>query len=90
MERFLSAGRINRAHRFKIHVDLGGVTGYVAPIIGKEPADSFAWVSADDVPAFIRSESPLSLEGPLFCTELVSPVWGKSAQGPSPGGSKSK
>ena len=90
MEHFRSAGRINRAHRFKIHVDLGGVTGLIAPIIGKEPADSLAWVSADEVPAFIRSESPLSLEGPLFRTELVSPVWGKSASGSLPGSSKSK
>jgi hypothetical protein len=90
IERFRSAGRTNRAHRFKIHVDLGGIAGFIAPIIGKEPADSLAWVSADDVPAFIRSESPLSLEGPLFRTELVSPVWGKSATGSSPENSRSK
>jgi hypothetical protein len=82
MERFRSAGRVNHAHRFKIHVDLGGMAGIIAPILGKEPADSFAWVSADEVPAFIKSESPLYLDGPPLRTELVSPVWDPSDSTP--------
>ncbi len=82
-ERFRSAGRINQAHRFLIHVDLGGMMGLVAPMLGKEPADSYAWVSADEVPAFIKSESPLYLGGPVLRTELVSPVWSKSSTDPS-------
>ena len=78
VERFRSAGRTNRANRFKIHVELGGVAGVVAPFVGKEPADSYAWVSADEVPAFIKSENPMLLDGPLFRTELISPVWSKT------------
>lgn len=74
-DRFRSAGRINHAHRFRIHVQVGGVAGVVAPLIGKQPPDSLAWVSAEEVPAFIRSESPLTMEGPLLRTELVGPVW---------------
>ncbi len=74
-EKFRSAGRVNYANRYRIHVELGGVAGVIAPMIGKVPADSFAWVSAEGVPAFIKSVSPLYVDGPVLRTELVSPVW---------------
>ncbi len=82
-ESFHSAGRINHAHRFVIHADLGGIMGMIAPMLGKSPADSYAWVSGDEVPAFIRSESPLYLGGPVLRTELVSPVWNRSTPDPA-------
>ena len=81
LEDFRSAGQRNKAQRYRIHVDLGGLAGVIAPVIGKEPSDSFVWVGAGQVPAFIKSENPLYLGGPLLRTELVSPVWGQS--GPS-------
>jgi hypothetical protein len=83
-ERFHSAGRSNLANRFRIHVDLGGLAGVIAPMLGKQPADSFAWVSADAVPAFIKSENPGSLDGPLLRTELITPVWNQPGTDPSP------
>lgn len=82
-ESFRSAGRVNHAHRFVIHADLGGIMGLIAPMLGKSPADSYAWVSGDEVPAFIRSESPLYLGGPVLRTELVSPVWDRSIPDPA-------
>ena len=75
MDNFRSAGLRNRAQRYRVHVELGGLTGVVAPIIGKEPADSVIWVGAGQVPAFIKSESPLYLGGPLLRTELIGPSW---------------
>jgi hypothetical protein len=74
-ETFVSAGRRNKALRFKIHVEIGGITGVVAPMVGKEPPDTHVWISAGQVPAFIRSEEPLYYGGPVLRTELVSPVW---------------
>jgi hypothetical protein len=82
-EGFHSAGRLNHAHRFVIHADLGGIMGLVAPMLGKSPADSYAWVSGDEVPAFIRSESALYLGGPVLRTELASPVWNRSIPDPA-------
>jgi hypothetical protein len=82
-ESFRSAGRVNYAHRFVIHADLGGIMGLIAPMLGKAPADSYAWVSGDEVPAFIRSESPLYLGGPVLRTELVSPVWNRNVPDPA-------
>jgi len=82
-ESFRSAGRVNHAHRFVIHADLGGIMGVIAPMLGKAPADSYAWVSGDEVPAFLRSESPVYLGGPVLRTELVSPVWNRSIPDPA-------
>jgi hypothetical protein len=82
-EGFHSAGRLNHAHRFVIHADLGGIMGLVAPMLGKSPADSYAWVSGDEVPAFIRSESAVYLGGPVLRTELASPVWNRSIPDPA-------
>jgi hypothetical protein len=77
-ESFVSAGRGNKAHKFKIHVEMGGITGVIAPMIGKDPPDTHVWISAGDVPAFIRSEEPLYYGGPVLRTELVSPIWPKT------------
>jgi len=72
---FRSAGTPNKALRFKVHVEMGGITGVVAPLIGKEPPDAHVWIGVGEVPAFIRSEALLYLGGPILRTELVSPVW---------------
>ena len=72
---FVSAGRPNKAFRFVIHVEIGGILGTIAPLVGKEPPDTHVWISAGEVPAFIRSEEPLYLGGPILRTELISPVW---------------
>lgn len=74
-ETFRVAGVPNQALRLKIHVELGGLMGVVAPVIGKEPADSYVWISTRQVPAFMKSETPLFLGGPQLRTELANPVW---------------
>ena len=77
---FMSAGRPNKAVRFVIHVEIGGMTGVIAPLIGKEPPDIHVWVSIGEVPAFVKSEEPLYMGGPMLRTELVSPVWPGEAE----------
>lgn len=71
---FMSAGRPNKAVRFVVHVEIGGLTGVIAPLIGKEPPDTRVWIGAGEVPAFIKSEEPLYEGGPMWRTELISPV----------------
>ncbi|WP_419804802.1 hypothetical protein [Terriglobus sp.] len=75
IDHFTSAGLRNTAERYRIHIDIGGFAGLVAPMIGKEPADAVAWVSGKQVPAFLKSENPLYLGGPTLRTELIDPVW---------------
>ena len=72
---FTSAGLRNTAQRYRIHIDVGGIAGLVAPMVGKQPEDAVAWVSGKQVPAFVKSETPLYFGGPLLRTELIGPMW---------------
>ncbi len=67
---------IGDSHReatdYIIHVELGGMTGIVAPIIGKQPADFHIWIYGGPTPAFIREEGQLYLGGPIWRIEQIS------------------
>jgi hypothetical protein len=72
-----SVGGLQRsATDFKIHVELGGIAGAIAPIIGKEPEDFHIWIMPGDPPAFIREEGELYLGGPIWRIEQISPTFG--------------
>ena len=69
-------GRTSRkAIRYVVKVDIGGITGVLASLLGKEPPDSSVWILGGEAPAFVKSESPMFVGGPLWRIELVSPVW---------------
>jgi hypothetical protein len=72
---FTLAGTTRRAVHYILKVDIGGLTGLVAPLVGKQPPDSHVWVLQGDAPAFVKSEAPLFMGGPPWQMELVSPVW---------------
>ncbi|MFT3839490.1 MAG: hypothetical protein QM723_21080 [Myxococcaceae bacterium] len=74
-DRFVTGGAAHRATRYKLHVDIGGVEGAFAPLVGKQPPDSKVWVSGDEVPTFVKAEEPLFADAPLWRLELVSPAW---------------
>ena len=76
-EPFSIAGSRRKAMRYDIKVELGGVTGLVAPLVGKQPPDSHVWILESEVPAFLRSQAPMFAGGPLWQTDLVSPAWPK-------------
>jgi hypothetical protein len=56
-----------------------GAAGVIAPLVGKQPADTHIWVLAGGVPAVLKSEGPLEPEGPVWRTEMASPVWPSDA-----------
>jgi hypothetical protein len=72
---FTSAGLRNTAQRFRVHVEIGGLKGILAAVLGRKPEDSFVWISGKEVPAFIKAEGPLYVGGPTLRTELIGPVW---------------
>jgi hypothetical protein len=59
---------------FVVHIELGGVAGVVAPLVGKQPPDTHVWVLEGDAPAFIGSEGPLGTDAPPWRLELASPA----------------
>ncbi len=74
-EPFEIAGRSYKAMKYDIKVELGGLTGVLAPMIGKQPPDLHVWVTESTVPAVIRVDGTLYNEGPVWSIQLASPTW---------------
>jgi hypothetical protein len=55
-----------KATHFIVKVEIGGLSGLVAPLIGKQPPDSHVWILGGDVPAFLKSEGPMYNGGPIW------------------------
>jgi len=80
-----SVGSTKReAVHYVIHVDLKGITGVVAPLVGKEPSDVHVWIAEGDAPAFVRMEGALYNGGPIWRIELATPSWQTSSAENSP------
>jgi hypothetical protein len=78
-----STGRVGRsATHYILKVDIGGISGVLAPLLGKQPPDSHVWILEGQAPAFVKSEQPLYVGGPVWRIELTSPVWPRSPGGP--------
>ncbi len=71
---FTVAGTRRKAVDYVVHVDIGGVTGLVAPLVGKQPADAHVWILDSPTPAFIRQTGQLFEGGPRWEVEQVSAV----------------
>jgi hypothetical protein len=69
------------AMRYAIKVDIGGISGVIAPIIGKQPPDTHVWMIGGKAPGFLKSEGPLYEGGPIWRIELASPIWPKGDSG---------
>jgi len=74
-DRFSTGGIRRTATHYVLKVDIGGLAGFVAPVVGKQPPDVHVWILAGDAPAFVKSEQQLYAEGPLWRIELISPTW---------------
>ena len=70
---FTIGGTKRKAVDFVLHVELGGIVGAVAPILGKQPPDYHIWILPGASPAFIREEGPLYEGGPIWRIEQISP-----------------
>ena len=64
-----------KALDYVLHVELGGIEGAIAPMIGKQPADYHIWILAGPQPAFIREEGQFVEGGPIWRVEQVSPTF---------------
>ena len=77
-EPFTLAGSRREALHYVIKVEVGGLAGLVAPLLGKQPPDAHIWIIGGEAPTFVKSETLSYLGGPVWRTELVSPVWPRS------------
>lgn len=74
-EEFSTGSMHRKAMHYVVKVDIGGLTGAFAELLGKQPPDTNVWILEGEAPTFIKSEGPLGFGGPVWRIELVSPVW---------------
>lgn len=75
--RFKVGGTPRKATDYVLHVELGGLEGVVAPVIGKQPRDFHILVMGGMVPALIREEGQFYERGPVWRVEQISPVFSR-------------
>lgn len=74
-EPFSVVGTSHQAIRYEIKIELGGVAGVVAPIIGKQPPNIQLWIVGGQAPTFVKEQGPIYADGPILTIELARPVW---------------
>ena len=67
-----------KALHYEIKIEIGGVTGMVASMIGKQPPNIQLWIVGGEAPVFLREEGQTYQDGPIYTIQLVSPVWPNS------------
>ena len=77
----LIGGVSRKASHLVVKVELGGVAGVVAPIVGKQPVDSQIWILGGGFPVLVRSEGQMFEGGPIWTIEQTSPVWPQKPKG---------
>lgn len=75
---FSVGGSPRKALHYNIKIKIGGISGVIAPIVGKQPPDTEVWIIGGKVPGLVRSEGALFEDGPIWRIELASPVWPKA------------
>jgi hypothetical protein len=78
-ETFSVAGARHKATLFTVKVEIGGIAGVIAPLIGKQPADTKVWVVDEGAPAFVRVDQALYVGGPIWSIQVTGPEWGRAA-----------
>jgi len=76
-QQFQMAGQTLKAAVFRIHPELGGIVGLIAPLIGLQPKDVMVWVLEGDDPAVVRIVGQLGGYGPVVSSELAGASFGK-------------
>jgi len=78
----------HKATRYVVKIDLRGVAGVVAPIIGRQPPDTSVWVFGGDAPVFLKSEGPMFEDGPIWRIATASATWPRTESAPSKAGAR--
>lgn len=68
-------GERQTAKKLQLKVDLGGVAGFIAPIIGKEPKPTYAWMVDGQIPMFMRIQTQFYEGAPLWTIQQTVPEW---------------
>src|SRR5438874_7263028 len=74
-EESLSHGTIKlKAMHYAVKVNIGGMAGLLAHLLGKQPPETQIWVLGGDAPAFVKLEGQFYDGGPIWRVELAAPA----------------
>jgi hypothetical protein len=79
-EPFSLSGANREATHYVAKVEIGGVAGVVAPLVGKQPPDQHIWIVGGEAPTLVKSETLSYMGGPVWRMEILSPAWPKTAK----------
>jgi hypothetical protein len=65
-------GQSLQATRYDVKVDIPGITGAAAKVTGRQPPDSFIWMTQGKVPVMVMGQQELQ-NGPICRIELAVP-----------------
>jgi len=74
-ESFSFGASTREATQYVVKVEIGGVAGVIAPLVGKQPPDTHVWIQGGTAPGFVKMQGPLYSGGPIWVIQLASPVW---------------
>ena len=72
---FYLAGMARKAMVYEIKIEIGGLAGVIAPIIGKQPPRISIEIFGGELPAFLRESGPLFEGGEMLTISLIGPTW---------------
>jgi hypothetical protein len=81
---FYVAGVPRKATVYEIKIELGGVAGIIAPVIGKQPPNIFIEIFQSELPAFLRETGPLFEGGEALTISLIGPTWSAASHNQQP------
>jgi hypothetical protein len=74
-EKFSVGDATHTAVRYLIKLEVPGLKGAIASLIGRDPPDIRYWVSSGVAPAFLKFEGAMYLKGPVWTIEQATPRW---------------
>ena len=75
---WIGYSKYDAAH-YVLKIDIGGIAGKVAPLVGKQPPDSDVWILDGTPRLVVKFEGQLFEGGPVWQMELAAPTWTSSA-----------
>ena len=73
-DRFVTGATARQVAHYVVKVEIGGLRGWIAPLLNKQPPDSHVWILGGEAPAFIRSDGPMFAGGPIWRIDLEAPT----------------
>jgi len=73
-DNFFLAGFKRTALHYEIKIELGGLAGMVAPLVGKQPPNIQVWIEGGEIPGFVGEEGPISQDGQAVTIQQTGPT----------------